>query len=148
MPFKDIDSIPLPNHAICMFKSKHADRSRLETETSPSRWWQFQPHRCDHPRKVSVGKQQNISIGGEASLDDHACASCDLINRFAVRTTITPEIPIETGIVFTTEVHRCNLRRCLTFVFAIIPFEQIRIGLNAIRESCATRSLHSPTQWA
>ena len=70
---------------------------------------------------MAAGKDQDITLYSAQAFHDVVSSSANLRWRFSAGATVTKQLPVGTLGV--------NLRRPPTLVFAIVPLDQIGIGL-------------------
>src|SRR5260221_457927 len=77
-----------------MLIPEYAQACRGQHQTlSADAWVERQPAGCQHPKKVSAGKHQDVSGHGTNALDDTVSPHADLCRRFAAGAAIAEELP-------------------------------------------------------
>ncbi len=89
---------------------------------------------------MAVGEEGYVAAGGFGAGDDAEGTLAYLFHCFAFRDAVGPEIPI--GAVF------ADFRGGEAFVSAVVPFEEVGVGLGAIGIAGQTASFARPLQRA
>src|SRR5277367_4238921 len=89
---------------------------------------------------MPTGKQQDISIDGTDAFNYTVRPHADLLRRFASRTAVAEEIPVRPLAK--------NFGGGQTFILAVVPFHEVRIGFRAGSEAGELASSSRTLQWA
>src|SRR5208337_1089421 len=121
--------IPKPDYRLgqIVLVAKRAQARSAQHEVSASQGFQPQPTRSQHPQKVPVRKNQNVVPDRAHSADHTIGARTNLGGRLPSRTTIAEQLP--------ARALRMDLASGSSLILAVVPFQQIAIGMSLSAEA-------------
>src|SRR5262245_30596565 len=114
--------IPQANHRLgqaVMFIGQHAQARRAQQQISAARRFEPEPASAEHAQKMATGKNQNVPMDGAQAAYHPVGPRAYLIRGFSAGTTVAEQLP--------TGTLRKDLGRATTFIFTVVPFEQVAI---------------------
>src|SRR5262249_1772848 len=114
--------VPQANHRlgqVVMFIGQHAQARRAQQQISAARRFEPEPASAEHAQKMAAGKNQNVPVDGAQAAHHPVGPRAYLIRRFSAGTTVAEQLP--------TGTLRKDLSRATTFIFTVVPFEQVAI---------------------
>src|SRR5215510_12040248 len=114
--------VPQANHWLgqaTMFIGQHAQARRAQQQVSAACGFEPKPASAENPQKMAAGKKQNVPVDGAQAAHYPVGPRAYLIRRFSAGTTVAEQLP--------TGPLRKDLGRETTFIFTVVPFEQVAI---------------------
>src|SRR5580704_15261033 len=108
-----------------MFVAECAKAGGAQKKILSTRGANAEPLSCKHSQEMAAGKKEHGSLDGSHPAHYPARARAYLVGRFASWAPVAEKLPVRAQGV--------NLGRRTTFIFAVIPFDQVGIdfGLRA-----------------
>lgn len=107
--------------------TENAERRGAQHKMRPIDYWQSNPSRSEDAPKLAVREERDFSVQLSKMRYEPVGTVGDLSRRFTSGATVAEDIPVGTALA--------NVRRALTFVFAIVPFGQIRFDFSPLTQS-------------
>src|SRR6476659_8337068 len=135
-----VNVVPESNHRAIniVFIAQCAQTRRTQHEDVGIRYLKGVPSRCQHPQEVSARKEQDVSLHFPDATHHTVRPRGDLLRRFASWAAVAEQLPVWT--------FRVNLRRPETFIFAIVPFDQVVIDFGCLPEASQFAGARSTVQ--
>src|SRR5262245_57812438 len=112
--------VPQANHRLgqaTVFVGQHAQASCAQQQMSAARRCVHEPASAEHAQKMATGKNQNAPVDGAQAAYHPVGPRAYLIRGFSAGTTVAEQLP--------TGTLRKDLGRATTFIFTVVPFEQV-----------------------
>ena len=121
-----------------MFVAENADTCRAEQKTAAIGSRESEPARSQHAQEVPTREQEYIALERAQTAYDPIGARRRLVGRFSPGAAIPKQLPARTL--------RQNLRCGQAFIFAVVPFDQVRINRSNGAEACQFAGPPRPPQ--